>query len=137
MSRRRNFAKTFVATIAGLVVLAVVLQGTSEVATQFRTGQIAHDDGLFMLASFIGLVVGLIVGGYIAARTVGWLRASLRKPWLLLVGPGLWAWLAILAGGIASKGVATEDLAKLLLLGLVVMVTSLVGALVGARGRPS
>ena len=137
MSRTRNFAKTLIGAIAGLLVLAVVLQGTFEVATRFRTGEIAHDDGLFMLASAIGGVVGLVLGGYIAARTVRWLRASPSKPWLLLVGPGLWAWLALLVPWIASKGIATEDLPRQLLLGLVMMLTSSAGALLGTRERSS
>ena len=137
MSRTRNFAKTLVAAIAGVLVLAIVLQGTFVVARRFRTGQIAHDDSLLMLATAIGSVVGLVVGGYIAARTVRWLRASLRKPWLLLVGPGLWAWLAMLVAGIVSEGIATEHLPKQMLVGLVMMLTSSAGALVGARERSS
>jgi len=129
MSRTGNFAKTLAGAIAGLLVCAVVLQGTFAASAPFRTGQIAHDDSLLMLTALIGCVAGLIVGGYIAARTVRWLRASLGKAWLLLVGPGLWAWLALLV----SNGIATENLPKLLIVGLVAMLASSAGVLLGAR----
>lgn len=137
MSRARNFARTFAGTIAGLLVLAVVLLGTFEVVTRFKTGQIAHDDSLFMLASYIGGIVGLLVGGYVAARTVRWLHGTLSKLLLLLIGPGLWVMLAQLVVWIASKDAATEELSKLLLPGLVIMLTSMVGAFAGARERSS
>jgi hypothetical protein len=117
------------------LVLAVALQGTFEVARRFTTGQIAHDDDLLMVTAPIGGFVGLIVGGFIAARMVRWLRASLSKPWLLLVGPGPWAWLALLIPWRASEGIATEQLPKQLLLGLVMILASSAGALAGARER--
>jgi len=83
----------------------------------------------------IGGVVGLILGGYIAGRTTRWLHASPKKRWLLLIGPGFWAWLALLVPSAVSNGIATEHLTNQLLLGIVMILMSFAGTLAGARER--
>ena len=135
MARVTNFAKAFAGTIAGVLVLAILAEVGGALSRQFLTGGDEGNATSGLPGATIAGVVGLILGGYIAGRTIRWLHADPRKPWLLLVGPGFWAWIALLVPSAVSNGIATERLTNQLLLGVVMILMSFAGTLAGARER--
>jgi hypothetical protein len=135
MARATNLAKTSAGTIAGVLVLAVLAEVGGALSRHFLTGGDEGNATSGLPGATIGGVMGLILGGYIAGRTIRWLHASPRKPWLLLIGPGLWAWLALLVPSAVSNGIATEHLTNQLLLCVVMILMSFAGTLAGARER--
>ena len=135
MTRARNLAKTFAGMIAGVVVLAVLAEVGGALSGRFLTDGDEGNATSGLPGTVIAGVPGLILGGYIAGRIVRRLRTIPSKPWLLLIGPGLWAWLALLVPTVVSNGISMEYLTKQLLLGLVMILTSFAGTLAGARER--
>jgi uncharacterized membrane protein YfcA len=135
MARATNLAKTSAGTIAGVLVLAILAEVGGVISQHFLTGGDEDNATSGLPGATIGGVIGLILGGYIAGRTIRWLHASLRKPWLLLIGPGLWVWLALLVSSAVSSGITMEHLTNQLLLGAVMILMSFPGTLAGARER--